>query len=164
MFDLTSDKIPNWYLALALVSLLVQKFFFIGEPDFIGTFFSVLFPLFILFPLFALGLFGGADLKILALLGVCFSFKEVMQIFVISLFFGLLFGLAKAFINRSFFERFRLLFLFSKNLFNKAMMKEGDLSEQSYLEFMDKETLKKGCIHFSLPILLAVVTKMILGG
>ena len=163
MFDLTSDKIPNWYLALSMVLLLIQQFFF-GEPDFIGTFFSVLFPLFILFPLFAFGLFGGADLKIIGLLGVCFSFKDVMQIFVISLFFGLLFGLAKAFVNRTFFERFRLLFLFSKNIFNKALMKDKDLLEQSYLEFLDKETLKKGCIHFSLPILLAVVTKMISGG
>ena len=164
MFDLFSDKIPNWYLVAAFVSLLVQKFFFFGETNFIETILSVLFPVLILFPLFALGLFGGADIKIIGLTGVCFSFKEVMLIFVISLFWGLLTGLIKALSNRSFFERFKMLYLFSKNIFYKALLKKGDLFEQPYLESMDKDTLKKGSIHYSLPILLAVVTKLILGG
>ena len=111
-----------------------------------------------------IALFGGADLKLLGLIGVCFSFKEVMLIFVISLFFGLVLGLFKALINRSFFERFKALFVFSKNMIFRIRMKDKEVLNESYIDFLDKDDLKKGSIHYSLPILLAVVTKLIVGG
>jgi prepilin peptidase CpaA len=164
LFDIRNDKIPNWFIAISLAALLAQKFFIFRESDLIGTFFSVVFPVLILFPLFVLGLFGGADLKLLGLIGVCFSFKEVMFIFVISLFFGLFLGLFKALINRSFFERFKALFVFSKNMIFRIRMKDKEVLNESYIDFLDKDDLKKGSIHYSLPILLAVVTKLIVGG
>ena len=43
-------------------------------------------------------------------------------------------------------------------------MKDKEVLNESYIDFLDKDDLKKGSIHYSLPILLAVVTKLIVGG
>ncbi len=163
VFDLRTDKIPNWYIISASGLLLIQKIVLDQGFDFIGTFFSVLFPILILFPLFVLGLFGAADIKLLAMTGICFSFKDVMIIFVFSLFAGLIIGLVKAVRYRSFGERFKYLFRFAKNMFIRLRMRDMDVLNEPYFETLDKEMLKKGSIHFSLPILLGVIIKLIGG-
>ena len=43
------------------------------------------------------------------------------------------------------------------------LMKDKDVLENSYMESLDREKLKKGCIHFSLPIAIGVVLS-IFGG
>ena len=110
-----------------------------------------------MFPLFALGFFGAADVKLFGMLGICFSFKEVMLVFIISLFAGLVTGIIKCVKNKSFGERFRYLFNFSRNLLRKVLMKEEGIFDESYMDTLDKEMLKKGKIHYSLPILLGVM-------
>ena len=163
MLDLRTDKIPNWYIILASSVLLVQKLIQNQGFSFIGILFSALFPVLILLPLFALGLFGAADIKLLGMIGICFSFKDVMAIFAISLFAGLLIGLAKAIKYRSFGERFVYLFRFAKNMFLRLKMHDTQVLEESYSNTLDKEMLKKGSVHYSLSILLAVIVKIIGG-
>ena len=156
-FDFGTDKIPNWYILLASSILLTTKIIQDNGIDFFGTFLSILFPILVLFPLFALGFFGAADVKLFGMLGICFSFKEVMLIFTISLFAGLVIGIIKAVKYKSFGERFKYLFYFSRNLQRKILMKEEGIFDESYMDTIDKELLKKGKIHYSLPILLGVI-------
>ena len=156
-FDFGTDKIPNWYILLASSILLIHKIIQDNGIDFFGTFFSILFPILVLFPLFALGFFGAADVKLFGMLGICFSFKEVMLVFTISLFAGLVIGIIKAVKYKSFGERFKYLFYFSRNLQRKFLMKEEGIFDESYMDTIDKEFLKKGKIHYSLPILLGVI-------
>lgn len=159
LLDVATDKIPNWYILLASMALLTQKIILNQGMDFfIGTLFSVLFPVLILFPLFVLGLFGGADIKLFGMLGICFSFKDVMIIFAFSLFAGLIIGLIKVLITHSFGERFKYLFTYFKNLFVGISMKKIDVLDISFMETLDKETLSRGSVHYSLPILIATVT------
>ena len=84
-FDFSTDKIPNWYILLATSILLAHKIIQDNGIDLFGTLFSILFPILVLFPLFALGFLGAADVKLFGMLGICFSFKEVMLVFTISL-------------------------------------------------------------------------------
>ena len=156
-FDFGTDKIPNWYILLASSILLTTKIIQDNGIDFFGTFLSILFPILVLFPLFALGFFGAADVKLFGMLGICFSFKEVMLVFTISLFAGLVIGVIKAVKHKSFGERFKYLFNFSRNLQRKILMKEEGIFDESYMDTIDKELLKKGKIHYSLPILLGVI-------
>ena len=156
-FDFGTDKIPNWYILLASSILLTTKIIQDNGIDFFGTFLSILFPILVLFPLFALGFFGAADVKLFGMLGICFSFKEVMLVFTISLFAGLVIGIIKAVKYKSFGERFKYLFYFSRNLQRKILMKEEGIFDESYMDTIDKELLKKGKIHYSLPILLGVI-------
>ena len=156
-FDFSTDKIPNWYILLASTILLILKIIQDNGIDFFGTFFSILFPILVLFPLFALGFLGAADVKLFGMLGICFSFKEVMLVFTISLFAGLVIGIIKAVKYKSFGERFKCLFYFSRNLLKKVLMKEEGIFNESYMDIIDKEMLKRGKIHYSLPILLGVI-------
>ena len=156
-FDFGTDKIPNWYILLASSILLIHKIIQDNGIVFFGTFLSILFPILVLFPLFALGFFGAADVKLFGMLGICFSFKEVMLVFTISLFAGLVIGIIKAVKYKSFGERFKYLFNFSRNLQRKILMKEEGIFDESYMDTIDKELLKKGKIHYSLPILLGVI-------
>ena len=156
-FDFSTDKIPNWYILIASLFLLTCKIIQDNGIDFFGTVFSILFPILVLFPLFALGFFGAADVKLFGMLGICFSFKEVMLIFTISLFAGLVTGIIKAVKYKSFGERFKYLYRYSGNLLRKVLMKEDGIFDESYMDTIDKETLKKGKIHYSLPILLGVI-------
>jgi len=159
-FDISTDKIPNWYIGLSSAALLVQRFFLTGGSDIIGTFLSVIFPILILFPLFIFGLLGAADIKLFAMLGICFSLKEGFVIFTLSLIAGLLIGIIKAIINRSFGERFGFLYRFTQNLIRKICAKDTQILEESYMDSLDKKELKKGSIHFSLPILIAVIIRI----
>lgn len=145
------------------MALLVHKIIQNQGIDFFGTILSVLFPVLILLPLFALGLFGGADLKLLGMLGICFSFKDVMTIFVFSLFIGLAIGIIKALVCHSFWERFRYLFRFFKNIYIRLSVKDTDIFDETYMDVLDKDTLKRGSVHFSLPILIGVILKIIGG-
>lgn len=156
VLDFSTDKIPNWYILLASSILLTNKIIQDNGIDLFGTLFSILFPILVLFPLFALGFFGAADVKLFGMLGICFSFKEVMLVFIISLFAGLVTGIIKSVKNKSFGERFKYLINFSRNLLRKVLMKEEGIFDESYMDTLDKEMLKKGKIHYSLPILLGV--------
>ena len=155
-FDFSTDKIPNWYILLATSILLAHKIIQDNGIDLFGTFFSILFPILVLFPLFALGFLGAADVKLFGMLGICFSFKEVMLVFTISLFAGLISGIIKAVKYKSFGKRFKYLYNYSKNLLKKVSMKEEGIFDESYMDTLDEEMLKKGKIHYSLPILLGV--------
>ena len=156
VLDFSTDKIPNWYILLASSILLTNKIIQDNGIDLFGTLFSILFPILVLFPLFALGFFGAADVKLFGMLGICFSFKEVMLVFIISLFAGLVIGIIKTVKNKSFGERFKCLFTFAGNLLKKVLMKE-DAFDESYMDTLDQEMLKRGKIHYSLPILLGVI-------
>ena len=83
-----------------------------------------------------------------------------MFIFAVSLFAGLMAGLIKAVKCHSFGERFRHLFYFTKNLFVKISMKDKGVLEESYMDTLDKEMLKRGKIHYSLPILIGVLVNV----
>ena len=160
-FDFCSDKIPNWYILSASSVLLAFKFIHGNGIDFFGTFLSILFPILVMFPFFALGFFGAADVKLFGMLGICFSFKEVMLVFTISLFAGLAVGIIKAVKYKSFGERFKFLFSFLKDLLKKVLMKEEGIFDESYMDTLDKEMLRRGEIHYSLPILLGVIVILI---
>ena len=155
-FDFCTDKIPNSYILISSLVLLVFKIIHGNGIDYFGTFLSILFPILVLFPLFALGFLGAADVKLFGMLGICFSFKEVMLVFIISLFAGLVIGIIKTVKNKSFGERFKCLFTFAGNLLKKVLMKE-DAFDESYMDTLDQEMLKRGKIHYSLPILLGVI-------
>ena len=87
-FDFCTDKIPNWYIMTGFVILLVLKIQYFGPKILFWTLTEIILVNLIFFPLYILGLFGGADIKLLGLLAIVCSVKEVMIIFVAALFAG----------------------------------------------------------------------------
>ncbi len=162
-FDFATDKIPNVYILFSAVILLIQKFVQNQGIDFFGSLFSFIFPVLLLFPVFVLGGMGGGDIKLYALIGIVFSPEATLLIILKSLIAGLFIGLIKVIVNRSYKERLCYLYRFFKDLVKGILMKDKDVLENSYMESLDREKLKKGCIHFSLPIAIGVVLS-IFGG
>ena len=124
---------------------------------------SFIFPVLLLFPVFVLGGMGGGDIKLYALIGIVFSPETTLLIILKSLIAGLFIGFIKVIVNRSYKERLCYLYRFFKDLVKGILMKDKDVLENSYMESLDREKLKKGCIHFSLPIAIGVVLS-IFGG
>ncbi|MCR4648999.1 MAG: A24 family peptidase [Lachnospiraceae bacterium] len=162
-FDFATDKIPNAYILVSAAILLVQKFVQNQGIDFFGSLFSLIFPVLLLFPVFVLGGMGGGDIKLYALISIVFSPEATLLIILKSLIAGLVIGLFKVIVNRSYKERLCYLYRFFKDLIKGILMKDKDVLENSYMESLDREKLQKGCIHFSLPIAIGVVLS-IFGG
>lgn len=158
-FDFGTDKIPNWYIITANIILLAYKFTQSSKADLIGTLVSILFPVLVLFPVFIIGGIGGGDIKLLSLAGYFFTPKAMLMVILKALVAGLIIGLIKVFVNRSFLERFRYLYRFFKILYLKLLNKE-DVFEERYFDSLDTESLKQGCIHLSLPITIGVITSI----
>ena len=154
-FDFGTDKIPNWYIITANIILLAYKFTQSSKADLIGTLVSIL----LLFPVFIIGGIGGGDIKLLSLAGYFFTPKAMLLVILKALVAGLIIGLIKVFVNRSFLERFRYLYRFFKILYLKLLNKE-DVFEERYFDSLDTESLKQGCIHLSLPITIGVITSI----
>ncbi len=87
--DALSMRIPNW-LTLLIAILFIPMALLTGMPwSLIGIHLAVGFGLFVVgFALFALGLFGGGDSKLLAAAGLWLGWADLMPFLVMTAFAG----------------------------------------------------------------------------
>ncbi len=87
--DALSMRIPNW-LTLLIALLFIPMALLTGMPwSLIGIHLAVGFGLFVVgFALFALGLFGGGDSKLLAAAGLWLGWADLMPFLVMTAFAG----------------------------------------------------------------------------
>ncbi len=87
--DALSMRIPNW-LTLLIALLFIPMALLTGMPwSLIGIHLGVGFGLFVVgFALFALGLFGGGDSKLLAAAGLWLGWADLMPFLVMTAFAG----------------------------------------------------------------------------
>lgn len=87
--DALSMRIPNW-LTLLIAILFIPMALLTGMPwSLIGIHLGVGFGLFVVgFALFALGLFGGGDSKLLAAAGLWLGWADLMPFLVMTAFAG----------------------------------------------------------------------------
>lgn len=156
-FDFCTDKIPNWYIMTGFVILLVLKIQYFGPKILFWTLIEIILVNLIFFPLYILGLFGGADIKLLGLLAIVCSVKEVMIIFVAALFAGFFASIVK-FIQGggiSGDRRKHLRQYFAEIV--EALRMRGKLPDKSYYNGLAEKEKRKARIHFSFPLLLGIL-------
>ncbi len=88
--DALSLRIPNWLTALIAMAVLSRWRWPTGMPWFeLGLHVLTGFALFFVgFALFALGLFGGGDAKLIAAAGLWFGWPDVVPFLVLTVFAG----------------------------------------------------------------------------
>lgn len=153
-FDFYTIKIPNSNVLILGSFLMAVNYFFYGIniwPQSIGC---VALTILTLFPLFALGVMGAGDIKLLAVLAIPYGYKGAMIIFCFALVWGLLIGIVKIIKYGGLGERLKYLFNYLNQLVASLRVRGGEAFEQSYIKGLDEEMVKKSGIHFSLPIFL----------
>lgn len=78
-YDLRSRRIPNWLTGSAIVGGLLLQCWLRRGSGLVDSLLGLVFGLALLLPLFALGKFGGGDLKLLAAVGALRGFRFVWR-------------------------------------------------------------------------------------
>ncbi len=153
IFDLAYDRIPNRYLIAGFMFLTYQNLVNSGIAGTGKALLTCLLPFLVMFPLFALGLFGAGDIKCLCLTGLVFPPHKVMTILFAAIIVGSFIGVAKliryGFHGGEFVNLMRYLI---KKCLNFGMQNAAE--SISYVS-MGRESVRERGIHFSLPILVA---------
>lgn len=151
LMDIKKGKINNkWLLAGWILGFFCQ----IYAAGICGAAFYLLhslMPVVLLFPLFGLGMFGGGDLKLLAILCGFLGWRRGSSCILCSLLIGGVISVYVILRNRIFMERGHYLISYLKR------WKSGPPCD-SYIQG-HKES---GAIHFTIPIFLSVL--LCLGG
>ena len=157
VLDLRTDKIPNWYLTIAVIISIYTKLATQNTTNWILVLIGVLIVFLLLFPLFVIGFFGAGDIKLLCTLAIVYKLQDLMIIFGFSLVCGAMIGIVKLIKYRNIGERFRFLLQFMNHLITSLRVRGAKALQESYIDGLEKEEVKKSGIHFSLPILLGMV-------
>lgn len=155
-------RIPNLYILVGLLCGIFYRIFMCNERNYLSLLISILLPVLVLFPLFAIRAFGAGDLKLLAVTGAFLGIGDNFKCFAVAIAAGGLIGIGKLLVYGNFQERFRY---FSKYVIKTAnrIRESGvktflsDKPENGYMSFQNEKERKKACIHFALPILIGSV-------
>lgn len=146
LMDIKNGKINNkWLFSGWLLGLLCQ----IGSLGPFGgvTYMAATFmPILMLFPLFGLGMFGGGDLKLLAVLCGILGVRKGARCILYSLIFGGALSLCIVFRKRILKERICYLISYIKS------WKSGK-PVHSYIQKQGGS----GVVHFTIPIFMSVL-------
>lgn len=157
VFDLRTERIPNWYLTCSSLVLLTAQFVIESSINWKNLLITPVLVLVILFPLFIIGAIGAGDIKLLCTLALVYTFKDLLIIFFFSLICGAVIGLIKVCIYRNLGERFKYMFAYINQLNISLWMQGAKGLEKSYIDGLDKNMVKKAGIHYSLPILVGLI-------
>lgn len=157
VFDLSTDTIPNKYLIAGFIFLSFQKIIEVGTVGFGVGVLSGVMPMVILFPLFVLGLMGGGDIKLIGIIGFYLPIDKLMIVLAVSVFVAGFISIVKLI-------RFGIhgdcISGLMQYLIEKATVvgMQGVLAamDESYIRMEAEEVTERG-IHFSVPLLAAVI-------
>lgn len=149
--DFFFDKIYNEWILISLTIGLAYAVWSAGAGGLIRAIISMTIPFMILYPLFMIGGLGAGDIKLLAVMGCFFTWKELMICLLGSFLIGAVFSLLKMVAEKNFLQRLTYLLSYLHDIFKNRAWKLYEL------EIQEKKEKNRGKIHFSLPILLSVM-------
>lgn len=113
---------------------------------------GILLPVVVLFPFYLIRGMGAGDIKLLSMIGLYVSLKDLAAIFVISVCIGAVIGIFKILLGGGVKERIRYI----RNLIgNVILIKDGRETQSGALNLKDNP--RNSVVHFSVPILLGAV-------
>lgn len=148
--DLLFDKIYNEWILLAMAAGLSHAVWKGGSDGLVCALLSMAVPILLLYPLFMIGGLGAGDIKLLAAAGCFLTIKETFLCLGMSFFLGAILSLLKMAAEKNFLQRMKYLLSYICDVFKSG---EWKFYEEDFREKKQKE----GKIHFSLPVLLAMV-------
>lgn len=153
--DWRFGKIYNWQVLLGGLAGICFRYYESGPPGALEGMFAALIPLFLVFPLFRIGTFGGGDIKLLAAAATFFTFSRTFLFLGAAFLIGALEALIKMIKERNFFERFRYLMSYVHDIFTTNKWKLYEEAEKQPME-----EIKKHKIHFAFPVFVSALLHM----
>lgn len=156
LMDLKWEKVPNswclfgWFASVSvqLMTALLQG----GRPDLWRIIFGTVFPLILLFPLFAAKMLGTGDIKVFAVLGSMIGMRTICRCIILSFLLGAIIALPVLFLCCDYKRRIFYFFSYLQRVMDTKMIPPylvpGNAPEN---------------LHFTLPIFCSVWL-LILGG
>ena len=155
-FDICTNKVPNWYILSGFISIFLTEISgrSIREISLIPIY--CILTILILFPLYLLGAFGAADVKIAGVLSVSYSIKYTMIILATAVLIGGLVSIVKLIRYGSWGDRIPALIRYISSFWDNSGMRIA-LPNQSYIDGLAKKDREKASIPVSPLILCSVV-------
>lgn len=144
--DFRCMRISNRLILIGLVYALIRRVLCDGISGLFTGLFLISFPVIILYLLFLVGALGAGDIKLFSLIGGFLNLKELIWCIVFAFLFAAVFSLIKMISYGRFFSGLKRALHYFCTLF------------QGNRKPYQPESLKKGRIHFSLSILLGLIT------
>lgn len=162
IMDLKSYKISNYLILTGVFTGFIFHLFEHGRAGISLCFFGMIVPIVILFPLFIIKALGAGDIKLFSVIGsymgIIYVFKSIAAAFIIGAVMSLIYLIR----YRQVFYRFHSLFCYIQTVISNFTGQEK--TREGIKPYYDrKRDGNKGVIHFSIPILGAVLLQVILG-
>ncbi len=158
--DLSETRIPNLLILFGLISGIFYRVLCLGDRNYLSLILEILFPVLIFFPLFLIRAMGAGDIKLFAVTGAFFTFRENIKCIVLAILLGGVIAFIKILIHKNIRERWKYMLSYFANVIKWAIA--GQFYGMPYAEPGKTEDVKKAGIKFSLPILLGAI--MVMGG
>ncbi|MBQ3104255.1 MAG: prepilin peptidase [Lachnospiraceae bacterium] len=151
--DLTAGKIPNRLILIGMMTGVLVSFLRDGWPTVLLQIPTLLLPLFLLFPLFSMGVLGAGDIKLFMMIGSFFSFVQLLFCLYFSFLLGGVTALIHLIRHRNFSSRTEYLFTHLKMMAQTRRLlpyhtEHSDLQKETYT------------IHFAIPIFFATLIQI----
>ena len=150
--DWRFGKIYNWQIILGSLAGICYRYYASGPPGALEGIGSAFIPILLVFPLFAIGAFGGGDIKLLAAAAIFFTISQTFMFLGAAFLVGAFEALFKMIKERNFFERFRYLMSYVHDIFTTNQWRLYEKTgEQSAAE------IKRYKIHFAFPVFVSAL-------
>lgn len=150
--DLSSGRIPNFFILIGLMYGVFYRLCICGEHNIPALILGFVLPIVILFPLYMIRGMGAGDIKLLAMLGMFVSLKDLALIFILSVLIGAAAGVFKLILHRGVKDRIRYI----GNIIQTVLGLKGN-GDDSGAVLKLKDNPGAAVIHFSVPILASTV-------
>lgn len=152
--DLASGKIRNELVFLSVTSPVI---YLAGVGDYRQMMIRAAVSLMVtavLFPLFSIGVLGGGDVKLCAVIPLYTGVYDAVNGILFSFVIAAAIGFAKLIRNRMFRERMRYFCSYAVSVGKTGRLK---IYEQEMCDMGYRTAFRPYQIHFALPVLIAVV-------
>lgn len=172
IMDFFFDKIYNEWILVLFMTGMSYAVWSGGFEGSIKALVSMAIPIFLLYPLFMIGVIGAGDVKLLSVMGSFFTVREIFICVLVSFLLGAVFSLLKMAAERNFLQRLRYLLSYVCDVFktrewklyetqkNEFTQKKGFAQSNKPVqgnEMKERRERNKAKIHFALPIMLSVM-------
>lgn len=152
VFDFYKGKVPNVLILTGCCYGLIRMIWYQEVIKFIP---GILLPVVILFPIYKIGGIGAGDIKLFAMMGFYFTFKETVFCISLTFILGAVFSVISFIRYKNFMERITYLFSYLKDFFLTGYF-------QHYYSNFHKNQNKhleeyKSKIHLAIPVFLSVL-------
>ena len=156
--DLSKGKIHNRLIFVAAVTPMIYAVLTINFEESILSAAAGCAVVLVLFPLFAVGVLGGGDVKLCMILPLYMNMQDAIQCIAASFISAAVIGLIKLVRNDSLRERIKYFCSYAVSVGRTGKLKMYT-QEMGDIEY--RNAMASYRIHFAVPVLIAVIMKAV---